>query len=106
MLRSLEWQHRGQNNCYLLRLEGFTQTSVNLLPFKDKQGKSWVSIYGPIRNKSGTVVGELGLAYDSTYWTDLADKIRQAMTVSCIIAVIWFTISSWLILRATRPSMK
>jgi hypothetical protein len=85
------------------RLAGFEQISVNLSPFKDQFGKSWVSIYGPIRNQSGSVVGALGLAYDSTYWTDLEDKIGRVMTIAFIIAFIWLVISSWLILQATQP---
>jgi hypothetical protein len=84
------------------RLNGFKEISLNLSPFKDQFGKSWVSIYGPIRNQSGTVVGELGLAYDSTYWTDLEDKIGRVMTIACIIAFVWLVISSWLILQATQ----
>ncbi|HEY9622134.1 MAG TPA: toll/interleukin-1 receptor domain-containing protein [Crinalium sp.] len=84
------------------RLNGFKEISLNLSPFKDQFGKSWVSIYGPIRNQSGAVVGELGLAYDSTYWTDLEDKIGRVMTIACIIAFIWLVISSWLILQATQ----
>lgn len=86
------------------RREGFEKISVNLSPYKDRFGKSWVSIYGPIRNKPGKVVGTLGLAYDSTYWTNLQDKIRQLMTIACVIAFIWLLISSWLILQATRPA--
>jgi hypothetical protein len=85
------------------RLEGFEKVSLNLSPYKDKFGKSWVSIYGPIRDTSGKVVGAVGLAYDSTYWTDLEDKIRQIMAIACIVAFIWLTISSWMILQATRP---
>lgn len=88
------------------RLTGFEKVSVNLSPFKDKFGKSWVSIYGPIRNSSGAVVGQLGLAYDSTYWTDLEDQIGRVMTIACVIAFIWLVISSWLILQATRPSQE
>lgn len=85
------------------RLQGFERVSVNLSPFKDQFGKSWVSIYGPIRNQSGDVVGALGLAYDSTYWTDLEDKISRIMAIAFTIAFIWLVISSWLILHATQP---
>jgi hypothetical protein len=85
------------------RLEGFERISVNLTPFKDQFGKSWVSVYGPIRNEAGMVVGQLGLAYDSTYWTNLEQRIRQMMIWVCLAALIWLVISSGLILRATRP---
>lgn len=85
------------------RLNGFRQVSINLTPFRDQFGNSWVSIYGPIRNGSGSVVGVLGLAYDSTYWTDLEDHIREVMMIVCIGAVTWLVISSWLILQATKP---
>jgi hypothetical protein len=85
-------------------LKGFQRVSVNLNPYKDSSGKSWVSIYGPIRDSSGEVVGILGLAYDSSYWTDIEDHIREVMTIACTAALIWLTVSSWLILKATRPS--
>jgi hypothetical protein len=85
------------------RLEGFKKVSLNLSPYRDKFGKSWISIYGPIKNKTGDVVGTLGVAYDSTYLTDLEEKVRRIMAIACIVAFIWLVISSWLILQATRP---
>jgi TIR domain len=88
------------------RFEGFQEISINLSPYKDRFGKSWVSIYGPIRNRSGQVVGALGLAYESTYWTNLEDKIRRLMTIAYGLAFLWLVISSWLILRATQPSQE
>jgi hypothetical protein len=79
------------------------KVTINLTPFRDSSGSSWVSIYGPIHNNSGRVVGILGLAYDSTYWTDLEDHIREVMTITSIGAFIWVIISSAIILRATKP---
>ncbi|MBD2327767.1 toll/interleukin-1 receptor domain-containing protein [Alkalinema sp. FACHB-956] len=83
--------------------KGLTDVVINLTPYKNEFG-TWVSIYGPIKNQSGQVVGALCLTYDSTYWTNLTDKIKGMMTIAYILAFLWLIISSWLILRATQPT--
>lgn len=83
---------------------GLERVSLDLSPNKEYADESWVAIYGPIRNSEGVVVGGLGLDYESTYWTNLQNAIRQVMVVAGSFALIWLVISSWLILKATEPS--
>ena len=64
-------------------------------------------MYGPIKNSAGQPVGVLALNFDDEYvenlYTSVRDSINEIIRTVCIAAAIWFTVSSWLIIRATRP---
>jgi hypothetical protein len=83
-------------------LEGFEGITLDSYTYEDADG-SWVAIYGPIRNAAGESVGALELKYDATYVFKVGDHIKEVMIRASIISFIWLIISSWLILRATRP---
>lgn len=74
---------------------------------EDEHGNLYYGIYGPIVNSDGKSVGAMALNYDNAYVEDLYTSVRSSINniirTVCIAAAIWFTISSWLIIRATRP---
>ncbi|NET38212.1 MAG: hypothetical protein F6K19_40470 [Cyanothece sp. SIO1E1] len=69
-----------------------------------------ISIYGPIENDVGDPVGVLELRYDAKYLDtydshiqSVQDKFSEVTVIAFIIALIWFVISSLIILQATQP---
>ncbi len=72
-----------------------------------EDGDLYFGVYGPIENSDGESVGVLALNYDDEYVEDLYTSVRSSINdiirIVCIAAAIWFTVSSWLIIRATRP---
>ncbi|ASC72635.1 histidine kinase [Halomicronema hongdechloris C2206] len=91
-LKSPDWQ----------MLDGLQEISLNFDPYVDETG-TWIAIYGPIENAAGEMVGAMELEYNAAYVEDIQGYIRSVISKACLIAAIWLAISSWLILRATRP---
>ena len=85
-------------------LTGLAYNVQNLSdPYYDEYGERLLSIYGPIRDAEGNAVGGLALQYNDEYVSAIQDYVAVVIRNSCIIAALWFIVSSWLILKATRP---
>lgn len=83
--------------------QGLEKASFDLSPGKDRLGREWVAVYGPIHTRTGQVVGGLALYHEASQWTDLRDAIGRCMLMADALAFTWLLISSVVILRATRP---
>lgn len=88
----------GQN-----QIDGLQKTVTDYQPVYDEYIEdTFYLIYQPIKDANNRPVGALALQYTNDYVLDLRHHIGHVMRNACTIAAIWFIISSWLIVRATR----
>jgi signal transduction histidine kinase/ActR/RegA family two-component response regulator len=61
--------------------QGLTHLTITLTPYKDQWG-SWVSAYGPIKDKHGSVVGVVGVDFQANYVFEVQQGIRQHFAIA------------------------
>lgn len=93
---------------------GFEQSSISLGStdlidldehlYEYEDGHIALFVYAPIQNSTGQSVGVLELEYEPQKLTDIEETISGAMQKAGLIALIWFLISSVLILKVTQPT--
>jgi len=61
--------------------QGLSHLAITLTPYRDQWG-SWVSAYGPIKDKHGTVVGGVGIDFRADHVLEVQQGVRQHVAIA------------------------
>lgn len=61
--------------------QGLSRQTITLSPYEDQWG-TWVSAYGPIKNKQNKVIGGVGVDFQADYVFEVQQGIRQHLAIA------------------------
>jgi len=86
--------------------QGLSHLAITLTPYKDQWG-SWVSAYGPIKDKHGKVVGGVGIDFRADYVSEVQQGIQQHVAIAFSITYASLFILVYILSGiVTRPIIK